>query len=81
MNSEYMVNVRTIFKNRRVMEERLSLETVLAHVKNGHVMRVKEWVQSAHPHIPDYTHPFKVSKIKFNKLTGNLEFLELTQDN
>lgn len=79
MNSDYFVNVRTIFRHNRITEERINIKFVIAHVKNGHLIRVKEWIQSDHPYIPGYEHPFKVTKIKFNK-NGNLEFLEVSQE-
>ena len=79
MSSNYKVKLSTIFSNGVRALSMTELSKLLDIIKNGHLVRSKEWVESPEVHYPDYGHPFRVTNIRFNKKTGDLEFVELKE--
>lgn len=80
MNSEnYKVTVTINMRNGNKMKLAPPVRTLVDDLKNGHLLRTKEWVESESPYTPSYENPFKIVAIKFNKETGNLESVELKE--
>lgn len=79
-SNDYNVKVKTFYPYGRTDESVIKKSRLMQMLRDAYNKRCDLWVESAHPYIPEYKNPFTIIKLKFNKLTGELESLELKKD-
>lgn len=76
---DYTVEVVTVYASGNTTKARMMKSKLLEIIRDGHLVRVKDWVESESDRRPSWVNPFRIAKIRFDKVTGDLTYLQLKQ--